>query len=64
MGHNFNFAIFLNKMKDIYKWADGGVVRTTIEKKKLEVLGEAPAAGEIKKKKFTKAETKPKEENK
>jgi hypothetical protein len=51
-------------MKDIYKWADGGLVRTTIDKKKLEVLGEAPAAGEGKKKKFTKAETKPKESDK
>jgi hypothetical protein len=61
LGHGFNFAVFLNKMKDIYKWADGGLVRTLIDKKKLELLGEAPAAGEIKKKKFSKAETKPKE---
>lgn len=42
-GHDFNFAIFQNRMKDVYKWADGGLVRQVIEKKKLEVCGEAPA---------------------
>ena len=44
-GHAFNFAKFLNSMKEIHKWADGGVVRATVEAKKLEVLGEAPADG-------------------
>jgi hypothetical protein len=50
-------------MKDIYKWADGALVKATIDKKKLEVLGEAPAAGEGKKKKFAKVESKPKEQD-
>jgi hypothetical protein len=51
-------------MKDIYKWADGALVKATVDKKKLEVLGDAPAAGDIKKKKFTKVEAKPKEQDK
>jgi hypothetical protein len=38
-------------MKDTFKWADGGQVRAAIDKKKLEVLGEAPAATDGKKKK-------------
>lgn len=25
--HDFNFSTILNKMKDVYKWADGGLVR-------------------------------------
>ena len=39
-------------MKDEQKWADGGLVRSTIEAKKLELLGPAPekSAGEKKKK--------------
>lgn len=59
--HDFVFAVFLNKMKDIYKWADGGMVRTTVDKKKLALLGEAPVQ-EGKKKKAPKpaAEDKPK----
>lgn len=59
--HDFVFAVFLNKMKDIYKWADGGMVRTTVDKKKLALLGEAPIQ-EGKKKKAPKpaAEDKPK----
>lgn len=48
-GHDFNFAIFQNRMKDLHQWADGGLVRTVIEKKKLDVLGEAPAKTEGKK---------------
>lgn len=54
-GHDFNFSIFLNKMKDIYKWADGGLVRSTIDKKKLEVCGAAPEQTDVKKKKVVKA---------
>ena len=30
LGHDFQFNIFLNKMKDLYKWADGGLVRNVI----------------------------------
>jgi len=70
LGHDFQFSIFLNKMKDLYKWADGGLVRTVIQKKKLELLGEEkPATGDEKKKKVkaaptekTKAEEKKEEE--
>ncbi len=70
LGHDFQFSIFLNKMKDLYKWADGGLVRTVIQKKKLELLGlEKPATGDEKKKKVkaaptekTKAEEKKEEE--
>lgn len=52
-------------MKDLYKWADGGLVRTIIEKKKLDLLGEAPAAGDAKKKKVkAPAAEKPKTEEK
>lgn len=40
LGHDFQFNIFLNKMKDHYKWADGGLVRNVIQKKKIELLGE------------------------
>lgn len=45
-GHEFNFATFQNKMKDLHKWADGGAVRNAIEKKKLEVCGEPEAKAE------------------
>jgi len=38
-------------MKDVYKWADGGLVRTTIDKMKLALLGEPPAKEEGAKKK-------------
>jgi len=39
-------------MKDHYKWADGGLVRTVIQNKKLALLGEEkPATGDEKKKK-------------
>jgi glutaminyl-tRNA synthetase len=39
-------------MKDHYKWADGGLVRNVIQKKKVDLLGEEkPATGEEKKKK-------------
>lgn len=58
--HDFNFATFLMKMKDLYKWADGGAVRTAIDSKKLVELGEAPVQ-DGKKKKVAKpaAEAKP-----
>jgi len=29
-------------MKDLHRWADGGIVRAAIEKKKLELVGQAP----------------------
>lgn len=57
--HDFSFAVFLNKMKDVYKWADGGLVRTVVERKKLALLGEAPPKEEGAKKKKVKAEPKP-----
>jgi len=52
--HDFNFAVFLNKMKDVYKWADGGQVRQIVEKQKIALLGEAPPKEEGAKKKKAK----------
>lgn len=52
--HDFNFALFRNKIKDVGdwgKWADGGLVGQAIDKKKLALLGEAPAKEDGKKKK-------------
>ncbi len=36
----------MDKMKVEFKWADGGLVNTTLQKKKLEVCGPPPAKGE------------------
>jgi glutaminyl-tRNA synthetase len=47
--HGFNFGVFQNRMKDTYKWADGGLVKNAIDKKKLDVCGEALAKSDIKK---------------
>lgn len=55
----------MNSVRDKYKWADGGVVRKSIDDKKLALLGEAPKdEGRKKKNKLTTEEKKAKKEDK
>ena len=49
--HSFNFNSLLVKVRDSLKWADGGIVRNTIEAKRKDLLGDAPAPDGAKKKK-------------
>lgn len=51
-------------MKDHYKWADGGLVRTVVDQKKLALLGEPVASGDKKKKAKVAVVEKPKAEEK
>lgn len=49
--HDFNFSGLLSTLRDQHKWADGGLMLNTVNKKKLELLGEAPADDGNRKKK-------------
>jgi hypothetical protein len=47
----------MKTMNEKFKWGDGGVIRLSIDAKKIAVCGEPPAKGD--KKKAKKPETKP-----
>ena len=53
--YDFNFGPFLTKLRKQLMWGDGGYLRNSVDKKKLELLGEAPADDGTRKKKGKKS---------